>query len=144
MAFNTILLKGEIGDRYEEGRAAGGITPGHLIKVQTGGTLVVHATAGGFGEKAFAIEDALRGKTIDDAYASGDLVRYVIPDHGDWVYALIPAGAAAIVEGDALISNGDGTLKKTTGTPSQIIAYAMEAVDNSGGGAAVRIKARVA
>lgn len=151
MGFNTILLKGEFGRQYNEGRASGNITPGHLIKVVSGGTLQVHATAGGFSEKTFAVEDSLgapvtsvQGKTIDTVYASGDLVRYIVAERGDIIYALLPAGAAAIVEGDALISNGDGCLKKTTGTPSQVIAYATEAIDNSGGSDPVRIKARVA
>jgi len=143
MGYHTIILKGDLNERYEEGRAGGTITPGHIIKLNSSDQLVVHGTAGGFGETAVAIEDALRGKTIDDNYTSGDLVRYQVLQPGDVFYALLPAAATAVVVGDQLISNGDGCLKKTTGSPTKVFGIALEAVDNSGGSGTARIKCRV-
>lgn len=139
----TILLKGAFRDNYDEGTAGGTITPGHLLKLSSTLTLVVHATSGGFGESLFAIEDALQGKLISDNYTSGNLVRYIKAQPGMELYCLLPAAAAAVTKGDYLISNGDGTLIKTTGTPSKIFATALETVNNSGGGTPARIKVRI-
>jgi hypothetical protein len=44
------------------------------------------------------------------------------------------------VLGDPLVSNGDGTLKKGNGSTEFTIAYAAEAVDNSGGSGEVFIR----
>lgn len=144
---NTIVLKGT-GVRKE--RLAGGtITPGHLVAVNTSDAAVVHPTAGGNARKAFAVENDLIGNGIGDNYSSGDTVQFEVFKSGDEVYALVPAGAQAIVIGDALESNGDGTLQKegsatATGDNDIVVGYALEAVDNSGGGAVARIKIEVA
>jgi hypothetical protein len=136
-----IVLKGKYG-RYEEGRAAGTIKPGHLIKLNGDNELVVHATAAGFAERAFAREDQLQGLTIDDSYADDALVFYYLANPGDEILAWLAAGVN-IDEGAGLVSNGDGTLKAVTGSEKQWIGVCREAVDNSAGGAAVRVKIRV-
>lgn len=125
-----LIFKG----RLEEAYAAGAIKPGHLVKLDSNGELVVHATAGGVGESAFAFEDVLQGKGIDDAYADNDLVRYGLGVPGD-VYLIWLKAGENVVKGDHLISAGDGTLKKTTGSPTKVFAVCMEALDLSGGGA---------
>lgn len=138
---NTIVLKGDLGKRFEEGRAAGAIKPGHQIAQDTSGTFVVHGSAGGtFPEGLVAIEDAKIGGTIDTAYASGDLVPYFIAQPGDVLYLFLAAGENAAIN-SALSSNGDGTMQVAAGTEG-VLWRAQEAVDNSAGGAAVRIKAR--
>lgn len=144
---NTITLKNS-GVRKEK-LAGGAITPGHLITVNSSDQAVVHPTAGGNARKAFAVENDLIGNGIGDAYASGDTVQFEVYQPGDEVYALVPAAAAAIVIGDALESNGDGTLvlegtTTATGDTDIVVGYALEAVDNSGGGAVARIKIEVA
>ncbi len=98
--------------RYREAAAAGVINPGHLLKYNSDGAVVVHSTYGGSARVLFALEDALRGKTINDAYASGDQIPHQEAARGDEFYVRVPAGAVAIVIGDKLISNGDGTLVK--------------------------------
>lgn len=141
---NTIILKGDLERRYEEGRAGGTIKPGHQIEQGSAGTFVVHGTAGGVGPFAIAIEDALQGKTIDDAYSSGDLLRYFIPQPGDLVYVYLKAGES-VVKGDKAISGGDGTQIKATGTILKYNGRFEEALDLSGGGAvATRVRVRVA
>jgi hypothetical protein len=161
----TILLKGR-GFRKEK-VAGGTITPGHLVASNSSDQLVVHATAAGHAQAMFAVEaehlSALGGTgyntsggTIDDNYSSGDFVQSEILDAGCHVYALVAAAASAIVIGDALESAGDGTLRKRTPFSQNgsapydvteagwVVAYALEAVDNSGGGAPARIKVEVA
>lgn len=144
---NTIVLKG-CGTR-KEAIASGAITPGHLVEFGGAQDLRVHATAGGNARKAFAVENDLMGTGIDTAYALLDQVQYNVFKAGDEVYALVAAGAAAITKGNALESAGDGTLQvegtaTATGDTDIVVAYALESVDNSVGGSAVRIKVEVA
>jgi hypothetical protein len=134
---HTILLKGR--GQHEEAPAGGAITPGHLVKFNSSNALVVHATAAGAATPLFACENEINGKTIADAYATGDYVQAEFMYPGCQVYALVAAAAVAIVAGDLLESAGDGTLRKFGS--GVVIAFAKEAVDNSGGGAAARIRA---
>lgn len=137
---NTILLKGS--PLRKEAQAAAAITPGHLVELKSTGKIGVHATAGGYAMKAFAVENEVFGNGVDVAYAADDNVLYGVFKNGEEVYALIPAAAAAIVVGDFLTSNGDGTLKKATSTDQRLF-QSLEAVDNSAGGSAVRLKIAV-
>jgi len=134
----TILLKGA--GRHEEYPADAALKPGHLLILNATGEVLKHATSGGVGECMIAKEDALQGKTIADAYAAGDIVMVDIPAPGDWRYIRIPAAAAAIVKGDFLMSNGDGTFVKRTAA-NHVFFQAEEAVDNSAGGAEAFIRA---
>lgn len=145
---NTIVLKGEIGEHYDEGIVTvSAITPGMLIKrtsaagVGTVSNVAVHSTAGGAGEVAIAIENSIYGKLISDTYAVGTRCRFVMPETGDWCYLAVAAGAAAIAYNDPLGSAGDGTFKKATST-DKVFFMAEEAKDNSAGGSLVWIKAR--
>lgn len=135
---NKIVLIGM--GRHEEAVAAGAITPGHLIKLDSAGKVVVHASEGQYAERLFAKEDALQGNTKDTAYASGDVVSYHVAVPGDEIFAYIKAGENVAI-GDQLISAGDGTLIKigsvSSGvTVTDVIAVAKEANDLSGSGAA--------
>lgn len=126
-----------------EASALGTITPGMLIERAAGG-VQAHSTAQGGGNLHFATEYTPSGRTIDDDYASGDQVIFKTFQPGASVYALVPAAAAAITEGDFLVSNGDGTLRLQTATSTGVqIAQALEAVDNSAGGSPARIRVEV-
>jgi len=130
----------------DEGIASAAITPGDLIeRVPSGGDtgqLRVHATAAGaVAQKSWAVENELIGSDIDVAYADGDTVKFVYAHAGAMIYAWLEA-AGDVERGAALESNGAGKLQaRTTG---ETVAYAEEAVDNSGGGSPVRIKVRSA
>lgn len=137
---NTILLKGR-GVR-KEAIGSGVITPGHLLTLTTAGKLTVHATQGGYVAPLFAVENDLVGKTIDDNYADGDYIQAEYLRTGDEVLVIVAAGEEAIVIGDILTSKGDGTIEKI-GSGDVGILQALEAVDNSGGSSAVRLKAVV-
>src|SRR3990170_7472075 len=158
----TVVLKGD--PVRKEGVAAEAVTPGHLIEfVPSGadaGKLRKHASAGQNAAHMFAVEEEFVGDDIDTAYAASDTVQYVAARPGDEVNALVAAAAAAIVKGNFLESAGNGTVRKHT-VPSQavneggtnsytitqytraVVGQALEAVDNSGGGTAGRIKGEV-
>lgn len=133
---NTILLKGR-GIR-KEAVAAGTITPGDLLTINSSGLLIRHATAGGAAAPLFAVENDIVGATIDDDYVTNDYVQSEYMYSGCSVLANVAAGASAIVIGDLLQSAGDGTLEKvTTGVP---IAQALDALDNSGSDKKARLR----
>ncbi len=139
MAPQTVLLKGD--PIRKEALAAGAITPGHLVARDANGKVAVHAAAGGNTARLFAMEADIIGDEIGDAYAADDTVHFLACKPGDEIYALVPAGAAAIAIGNQLESTGDGTLKiLAAGTP---LATALEAVDNSAGATTARIKVEI-
>lgn len=115
--------------RTEEGTTGAAITPGMLLKKNAAGSYIPHNVAGGASERAYALEDALQGKTIDDHYASGTRLSFVLADDGDVIYGLLAAGEE-VTEADYLSSNGDGTLKRATGT-DKVVAAPCESVDNA-------------
>ena len=126
------------------------IKPGYLVE-ETGGEVQEHSAAGANAQKLFALTNISNGGTIDDVYTVGETVRYGAAHSGQKAYGLVAAGAAAIADGVALESAGDGTLRVLTtaaATSDQqrnsIVAWATEAVDNSGGGTEARIEIRVA
>ena len=130
---------------------AAGILPGHLVEESGAADVVVHATAAANAQRLFAQSNIANGGTIDTAYADNEAVSYGAYHAGQEVNALVAASATAITLGAALESAGDGTLRIATADAATdtaqrdaIVAYAMEAVDNSGGGTVVRIKARIA
>lgn len=135
---------------YRERPAVAAFTPGHLLMNVAAG-FQKHNTAATNAQKIFAMENLADAGDIDRAYVANEIARGGYAQRGDKVYAWIPAAAAAIVVGDALESNGDGTLRKAatdtatdTTQRDSIVAYAAEAKDNSGGGSAVRLIVEVA
>lgn len=123
MAINTIVLISKAG-RHEEALASGLVHPGDLVKIDSNGKVLVHATAGGDGELLFVKENSLIGKgPLGDIYgntgnyAIGELVMLHAGVPGDEVQArLKPATTYAV--GDLLVSAGDGTLQKASALAS--------------------------
>ncbi len=150
---NTILLKGR-GIR-KEGVALLALSPGELVELNTSSQVIAAAVAKENITAAFVVENELLGSEITVDYAALDNVVYEVMPKGAEVLARLAASAAAIVVGDLLESAGDGTLRKQTPfsqsgtTPFAVvaeghaIARAIEAVDNSGGGAEVFIQVEV-
>lgn len=144
MAYNTVVVKGY--PMRKEAVAGGGITPGHLINLNSTNKVVVHAGAAKSASAMFAIENEVIGNGIDVAYVANDNVLYGIFQPGDEVYALVAAAASAIVIGDLVESAGDGTVRKvaTDTATSQderhgLVGRALQAVDNSAGGTPARL-----
>lgn len=123
----TIRLAGPDGVQ-EEFLVASGATlkPGMLVRRTSATECNVHATEGGDGATLVLHEDALQGLGVDSSAAAATRVyaEYVIP--GAKRYARLKASENVAV-GDSLISAGDGTLKKTTGSPVKVFAIAEEA-----------------
>lgn len=131
MAYNTIKLK-KYSDVIEEYTAGGTIYPGMLIRISAADTVAAHnddAPAQGC-LAMFALEDALQGKGIDDAYVSGDPVQCWIAGRGDEVYAIVEDGTNYTI-GTFLESNGAGYLQAYT-SGNGAIAIVIEALDLSG------------
>lgn len=148
MALATIQLKGTgVSKEYDAG---GVIRPGHLIALAADGDVDVHGGAGLNAVKMFALENELVGDGILVAYAAAERVKCWFPAPGSEVLAVLAASAAAIVIGDFLESDGDGTLRIATADAATdtaqrvaMVAQAIEAVDNSGGGGEVFIQVSV-
>jgi hypothetical protein len=137
---SVIFLKSNEGTRYEEGRAAGAIKPGHLIKFNGDDELVVHSTSGGYAALLIATEEVqvLQGKGIDDNYADNDLVSYRPVSKADLLQVWLKDGQTAD-EGSLLSSNGDGTFKVVAGAEIPLMV-AREA--RAAAGSDLRIKAQ--
>lgn len=132
----TVILKGA--PRVGEGAtaAAAAIKPGMLIERNSSKTLQKHSTAGGRSAKMFALEQGYVGGYIDDAYLDGEFAAYGVFGPGDQVNAWVAANAVALVVGDFVESNGDGTLRKSD---SSVAAQA--AITIGTGNAAVKFTA---
>lgn len=136
----TITLSGD-GIQHEAIVTDAVITPGMLV-TRTATGIRPHNVAGGAVTPTFAIENANIGGDISDNYAIGATATFVTFQPGSVVYALAHAGGAAIAINALLKSGGDGTLE-LAGDDEVAVARAREAVDNSGGGTAVRIRAEI-
>lgn len=135
---NTILLNSVGHTHLKESPANGVITPGDFLERATDGDFQRQSSAGQAGPNLIAVENDLIGDEITDDYATGENVRANFLKNGDEVFAFVAASAAAIVIGDGLVFDGAGGVKKVTA--EVVVATALEAVDNSGGGSKERIR----
>lgn len=123
------------------------LLPGTMVMENSSGQAIPHNSSGGFAERAFATEDALQGNTAANGYLASnpatslpDPVSINIQRSGNLVQALLQP-THNYPGGTQLISNGDGTLIPTTGTPKQIIGVipALFAINLSGSGAVITL-----
>ncbi len=136
MSKNTIKLKKYV-DINVEYKASAALSPGHLIELHTDGKVRKHAASAGPVLPMFALEDELRGRTIDEAFATDDPVQCWVVVRGEEVYAVLAHGEIITI-GNFLMSAGDGTLKKYSNEESSlgtsvdkhvIVGVALEAKD---------------
>lgn len=129
---NTILLKGI--NHHEEVVADAAVSPGEAIEIAADGKAdpVQSAQAEALkGSLFIAKEDALQGKTVDDAYVQNDILFYYIPVPGDHVNALVKSGEdidlrdLLVVEG-----GGSGLFVEAAGTETK---YQLQALEDSDG-----------
>lgn len=137
--------------------------PGDLLEGDAQGRLHLHPLRGGSaGRRLFAVENDMGGG-IDTAWMAGDTVNYVVARPGDEINARVAPYARAIAANDLLVSAGDGTLEWDNRQQSLVdgpldeqpgydipagksvgnIGRALEAVDNSAGAAASRLRIEV-
>lgn len=151
---SIILLGAGRALQFESKAAEAGIYPGMIVERSADGSFLKCNANGTAALALIAIENSINGKDKDTVYANGETVyaRALVP--GMEVQVKVAASAAAIVYGDLLTPDGDGGVKKATAfsqsgtTPFAVTAAsvpmfkAIEAIDNSGGGTAVFIKAQ--
>ena len=128
------------GRKAEAPAGVAGIEPGMLVEINADKALVPHATAGGDAEVIFVLEDGKIGRTVEDAYTIDDgFIEHVKCQAGDEVMGiLIPA--VSYDDGDKLTSNGDGYLKKATGS-DVVVATVADPLDLTDGGAVATLHA---
>jgi hypothetical protein len=127
---------------YGEKKSSEAITPGHLVETASTGLLKKNTRADATATTMVAVENTIYGKGIDDVWASGELVLYQHLTPGCEFMALVAAAAPAIAVGDILVAVSGGTVAKTA-TAALARFEAVEAVDNSAGGSAVRLRCKV-
>jgi hypothetical protein len=136
-SYNQIAVRVK-NDVYNERRAGGALKPGHLLKINGSNQVVVHAATGGKCQRMFARENSLLGDatgaggagTVNDAYASADLVPYSVFVPGDIIQARLKIGES-VDEGDFLVSGGDGSLIKAASSVLLNNVAASTAVTNT-------------
>lgn len=136
----TIALKGD--HVLKERKANAAITPGDLVELMSTGNIRRHATLGGAAQRAFALEQDLIGRGIDDNYAANEQARYGVFAPGAEVYAWLQINESCSI-GDFLESDGTGKLAvASTPIEGSNVAIALEAI-TGGGGVAKRVKVEV-
>jgi len=128
---HTIKLK-SYSDVFIERKAGGAFFPGALLSLNSSDEFVAHSDdAPAAFVPIIAIEDALQGKGIDDAYANHDWTRGWVAGRGDVFYGILADGEHVAV-GEFLQSFGTGGfLEKQTGT-GHAVAMALEHLDLTG------------
>lgn len=134
-AHNRIAIKCK-GGHKKEGTAGTAITPGMHIALAADGDLDPSPAAIGElskGGMLIALEDALQGKLITEAYAVGDNVEYAVPLPGDEFNLLIKDGETIAI-GDNIVQEGGGTglFVEAAGTEAKYPFKALEALSPSG------------
>lgn len=130
---------------FIEGRINAGESPkpGTIVQIDptqamVGGRFVLKIYATGTdgkkpkGPYIVLLEDNLRGRTIDDAYAAGDWCRGYVPIQGEemnLLYKNVAGTADDVLKGDQLIvDDATGKMIVTTGSPETIPAMSLEAI----------------
>lgn len=127
------------GYTYEEGVLDTVASPGMNIKRASDGKFDPGAPAVEGSVSRIVMEDSLQGKTIDDAYAVGDVVRYGIPKKGERVLLKVLDGETVVI-GSLMVANSAGKfIVETSETVAQFEAD--EAVSPSGSDGFVRARA---
>lgn len=135
MASNTIVLKG--GNHFDEVTLDAAASPGSAVELAADGkydpVVSTQAEALKGGLQPILCEDALQGKTVDDAYSSGDKAQAYYAVSGDQIQVLIKDGETIAV-GDLVIveGGGSGLFVEAAGTETAYQGRALEAVSPSG------------
>lgn len=136
--------------RTTERPASEVILPGHLLQLTSADNFQKNDDTSFNTLPVIALQRDFEGQGVNPGNASGEY-SYVSGDQvvggvfrpGDRVLLRVPASATAIVIGGTLKAATGGTVVNTTASTDVAIAIALEAVDNSGGGSEVYIKAQL-
>jgi hypothetical protein len=145
-----VILTGGDHSLAKEADAFEAITPGHVVSLRPADAKAIKAAANTDGPLV-AVENDIFGNRgsnsygLNDPYAANDRVIYYALARGAEWQGLVGAAVPAIAYNALLSVNPaiPGTLMLTSGAGAgaRAIAIARQAVDNSAGGAQVRIRA---
>ena len=121
MARNTNTIRSKGPYIQDEAYTTEAVTPGQIIQIDDSELVGLNlepqvklcAETDVYVERAFAVEDGLQGKTVDDDYAIDTLLTYIIPQRGSCVNARV-AHTATYAAGDKLVQDGSGNLTAAT------------------------------
>lgn len=139
MSDNTILITQNSPAIIKEAPADNSFFPGNLVTYTATGKI----DAGGdtLASVRVATENIAAQGTVDRAYERNETASFATPQRGEEVLLRVAPGTLAIAAYAGLEGLADGTVQ-TLAVGTQL-AIALEAVDNSGGGSSVFIKAEV-
>jgi hypothetical protein len=138
-----IVLANDPKGTFNEGEVGAALSPGMAIELQADGAYDPLQAAIGEavkGEVIVAIEDALQGKSVDDAYTVGDPVQYYIPLPGDEMNVLVKDGETIAIGDDLVTEATSGLFVEAAGTEGRYMFKALEAASPSGANALVRCR----
>lgn len=118
--------------RYEEARANAILYPGMALLTDANGEVGPNSVAGTAYDVMIALHHQKLGKNIDEAYASGDLIPYIIPNIGDVVNVLIESAEDCTLAEFLTVTN-TGTFKVATSTDLRLFKP-LEALVGTGSG----------
>jgi len=112
---------------HERNAAEAGIYPGMALKIDSSDDYALFDSEGGDGPLIVAIEDALQGHTVDDAYTIDYPVRAIQFRAGEEFHGLVPAGQDITI-GEMLTRNSSGLFisNSDSGDKGDTVAQALE------------------
>ena len=130
---NQILLRGDA-ENYEEGVLDTVASPGMALELQSDGKYdQVQSTSAEAAKARVRLlrEDRLQGKTVDDAYAIGDVAQMYPLRRGDRVQVLVKSGQTVAVGANGVVEGGgSGLFIVAAGSETN---YHVEFTEASGG-----------
>lgn len=132
--YNTIIVSQEPRGRMFDGYVSGTPKPGTVMQqtsaAEVGGLGTYEAfnrAADGsraLGPLIVLLEDHLQGKGINDAYETGKLGHFYVPETGDELLMILldvsGTGDAHTILEELMVDDGTGKLVAVTGTPDQV------------------------
>ncbi len=145
MASNTIVLKGM--GHHIEGEADTVVLPGQCVDLQADGKwnelVLTKAESLKRSSITIAKEDALRGKTVIQAYAAADILSLYIPLPGDEIQVLVKSGQDIDI-GEEMCEEGGGSGEFVTYAGSETRPRVISLEDSGGAlGSATLMRARI-
>lgn len=136
--------------RTREALASEAMLPGHIVEYVSTGKVQKNDRAGDVLvnklvvlQKDYDGQGIIAGNHGTFSYATDDQVIIGQFASGSEVVLRVPASAAAIVIGDHLQTVAGGTVQKLANAANIPFAVALEALDNSAGGAEAYIRAMI-